>query len=78
MVMYDPRVYLLSMCCCKERVRVREYGRAPDRCANCGGWIPPSQEDAAEYVARDWRRAAIWWGVLVGIVGMAIASVVWR
>lgn len=81
--MYDPRHYLLSMCTCPNRVRLREAGKRPDTCLNCGGWCPATPEEAAEAVEREWRRAALWWAVLgllmtLGAIGMVMTPVLGR
>lgn len=36
----DWKTYLLSRCSCTTPIRVRRYGRKPNECEQCGGWLP--------------------------------------
>jgi len=47
--MKNPREHYLSACFCACPLRRREAGQKPDRCAECGGWLPDFPLTEAEW-----------------------------
>lgn len=68
------REYYLSRCFCPCPVRVRTAGQKPDRCAECGGWLPDYPVTDAEWCKERNHQliAYLVWSILA--IGAAILA----